>query len=863
MEVGTVSDIFNRPPAIAEDTLQYAIYPPPNLEDKASVTTFAACFQRFAETLLEGFIWHRDAFELKVVQNPEDKEKWILEGRMRVGDCVDDEWCVVWLLREISSKWDVAIRVFDSDGEFLLIEAAEALPSWVKPENSENRVWIYSSRLHLIPLTHISPPSKRPHRRKLPGGQDSDNEEEDENEDYISPNDAADTVRNRAFNTLAPPEVEKIVWNRIAGYPAALKDHLHTTKAYIPVDVAKALAANPALVQKAVETFYTRDAIQLRAAHKMARFPPSTAVLRSVKMTRTAYAQLVGQKFHPPKVFGRWGEREGSPEWRWKDIGMKIAVGFEMLYQESKRRQAMSSEQLSASAEATKDALRNNQEYITYIENLVSAGYFQGEVEGSERWKALENKAAETFIAVRRADDATRPPFARQVDSAIARVPDLPPQDDLVEDDDSWLNIDEADFESMMEKAGASKEPKRKDAGERMNVDNVSDAAMEDEMASRQADRLKDLASKVEEFVEGEGDIEGARFEDEEFSDGEELSDEPDSDGESDDDRMQTEVPQMAPEERRAAMDKLVAPFEQSDYGKMPASYSQSQKVKPTTIESDIVEGSTTVDKDGKPTAAKAEAKSPRPIRAPIIPRNQYDGVVDSDDETDEEEEEDEEEDERPQVVGDIEIDMDEEEEEFLEFSRQALGISDNQWNDIIKDRKDRGAFLPQSAANPKKTTTKPAPVPEVKTKSAIKPSGKERAPRVPQPGPRPNANPELDSFEAVMEALDQELAKRRPGNGSAKPPSKDKGKAKEEKSASEEDTADGLDIDAAMEEELRAVLERGDEDDEMEGVEGGMDYNLIKNFLESFKSQGGLAGPVGNLAGMLQPGWKLPRDQD
>lgn len=30
--------------------------------------------------------------------------------------------------------------VFDSDGEFLLIEAAETLPPWVKPTNSENRV---------------------------------------------------------------------------------------------------------------------------------------------------------------------------------------------------------------------------------------------------------------------------------------------------------------------------------------------------------------------------------------------------------------------------------------------------------------------------------------------------------------------------------------------------------------------------------------------------------------------------------------------------------------------------------------------------------------------------------------------------
>lgn len=31
-------------------------------------------------------------------------------------------------------------RVFDSDGEFLLIEAANNLPSWVSPSNAQNRV---------------------------------------------------------------------------------------------------------------------------------------------------------------------------------------------------------------------------------------------------------------------------------------------------------------------------------------------------------------------------------------------------------------------------------------------------------------------------------------------------------------------------------------------------------------------------------------------------------------------------------------------------------------------------------------------------------------------------------------------------
>ena len=30
--------------------------------------------------------------------------------------------------------------VYDADGEFLLIEAAEALPAWITPENATNRV---------------------------------------------------------------------------------------------------------------------------------------------------------------------------------------------------------------------------------------------------------------------------------------------------------------------------------------------------------------------------------------------------------------------------------------------------------------------------------------------------------------------------------------------------------------------------------------------------------------------------------------------------------------------------------------------------------------------------------------------------
>jgi hypothetical protein len=44
-------------------------------------------------------------------------------------------------LLELSKKYeDVVISVTDADGQFLLIEAALAIPSWLKPSNSNNRV---------------------------------------------------------------------------------------------------------------------------------------------------------------------------------------------------------------------------------------------------------------------------------------------------------------------------------------------------------------------------------------------------------------------------------------------------------------------------------------------------------------------------------------------------------------------------------------------------------------------------------------------------------------------------------------------------------------------------------------------------
>lgn len=70
---------------------------------------------------------------------------------LRFDEDIGDEWFVVFLVMNLTKKFEGLIaRMVDSDGEFLLIEAADVLPVWATPETCQNRVFLMNGAVHVV-----------------------------------------------------------------------------------------------------------------------------------------------------------------------------------------------------------------------------------------------------------------------------------------------------------------------------------------------------------------------------------------------------------------------------------------------------------------------------------------------------------------------------------------------------------------------------------------------------------------------------------------------------------------------------------------------------------------------------------------
>lgn len=465
---------------LPDDTVFYSVYPDFSLSSSAianqQLQSLHLQILATLSPLTSDYIWQHEAFSLSI---SDDDLIPHLHGKVRFGDNLNDEWFVVFLLFRLSFSFpSLSIRVWDSDGEFLLIEAAFHLPRWLNPENSDNRVFVRQNEVHIIPRKKFpSPPGLK---------------------------DALKLLIEHPEVTRASDSVQSAVKGRISDYPERARRNVHQVRVRVPVSVAQVLRHEPCLISLAVEGFYDRDIDTMKFAAKMEKFLPKGTgeelVLVSVKMSRAMYAQLVQQKFQAPKCYPMppMPPRTDQGTYMEAELGMKITCGFEMMYQQRKK------EGVEGKG-STWEAFR---------ESLERSGYLQGLLPGSKEYKRLMENAEEYYrksTLHHRASEMLGTPV-RHIDEILAlpySMDDFKSQKVPPSDDDSWLYGGEEELNSVLverqrEMEIYEEQKKRKQKGKDTVVDDDSSNPNENDFD------LGNIAKSMKAFVQKVSSYQGA-----------------------------------------------------------------------------------------------------------------------------------------------------------------------------------------------------------------------------------------------------------------------------------------------------------------------------------------------------------------
>lgn len=490
--------------------------------------------------------------------------------------------------------------------------------------------------------------------------------------------------------------------------------------------------------------------------------------------------------------------------------------------------------------------------------------------------------------------------------------------------------------------------------------------------------QINNFAKKLDGFVEGTGDEMGALFEDEGMGGAEEEDEDDDDKNEEgmETDEPNQMFDQMTREQREAATRGLVPGLEPGEWGARNADEVRraAQEAKRLDGQEARKEGSAQKEADGeadKSVATRKEAEGgdgthtevegagpalsgdslkakeamDRAARQYARRNVRFEGDSDSEEsvddeilragETDEdrrnratwlgmEEELDEDEEIRRQQQEDEgrfdeddEIKLDQDELfNFIEFTRKELKLSEEQYEDILEQRRKRGAYVPERGGPPaaaaapgvagKRKDNKgekwnlddipDAPsAPHARQRDAQQKRKKNENGQRTTAGERRAANeraervllqaeekskkgdasrlsfdaakaqkkPEdMDAFEQLMHAMDQELIRHRDGKAplSAAPDVKmgDEGPDSDEEMGDEEaELLEKLIHGGGLPASLQVLLEK----DKQQGEElSSVERQVMEGMLKSFQAQGGGAGPVGSLVGRFGTG-PFPRD--
>jgi hypothetical protein len=517
------------PKRLPDSTVEYTVFVvDQTLQNDSAVRTalneITKEVNKLSKDLLKDYIWQREPFKLELARLEgmfliprlklcltSSTGRWVLQGQANYGDSVADEWLIVYLLRELSRKFsETWIRVFDTDGEFLLIEAANALPRWLNPEVAEKRVWIHDGQLRIIPLAEKqSSSTNKSEMVKKP----------------LTISEALSFIASTPDKLIHSPLIEEEAFYRLRIYPSEISSSLHNSVVTIPRKLAYLLHRNPSYISPAVEAFYVRDPISLKPLQQPDSsdiyFPAEDLVTVSVRFTKVGFAQLKSQEFDPPpawmSIFTSPTRSDDSQEKNRLEMGMKVTSAFEMVLhdpQTQKQRAVQEMKILLEDIDAGEEPLPTDAEISTWSKSDNDEGWldidmndFDRELsgkkvnEGQPKGQGFGDKSAEEMLKkmVQRFEDFLKDDDAGAEGAEYLDDMDYDDDEDSEEtsdeEEDREVSFDEAQFEQMMrEMMGLPPEvplPKTQDQGQQSRIEEIdsdsdSDTAQEIEQLSKQ-----------------------------------------------------------------------------------------------------------------------------------------------------------------------------------------------------------------------------------------------------------------------------------------------------------------------------------------------------------------------------------------
>ncbi|KAJ2944377.1 hypothetical protein O0L34_g18379 [Tuta absoluta] len=382
---------------LCEDTAHCVFFPTAS-SNADNLEELCESLNKTINRLSEGYIWHRDEFRVHVPLNADIEGLPVhLTSVTCFGDNIEDEWFIVYLLLGISKEYpNMVIQVYDNDGEFLLIEAADSLPPWANPDTTQNRVFIYQNYIHLITEVVVD--------------MDTD----------LKVTEAIKVICDMPEATKSN-EIQQAVAKRIGNYPKKIAENIHRAIVELPVDIATLLSLKPSLISPIVHAYCNHDVIDAKACKniKVDEWVPT-----QVKFTKCLYAMLVHSKLMKTVTSEKIKETNKKAA-----LGLKLTYGYEIIMKK-----------------VTGDVF-SSKEFNKFLKSLTQNGYFKGNIEGSRDYKQLLQNAKEFFLTM-------ECPINTQVCNNILQLKETQEfitkrntiknntsEESVSEDSDEWLNI--------------------------------------------------------------------------------------------------------------------------------------------------------------------------------------------------------------------------------------------------------------------------------------------------------------------------------------------------------------------------------------------------------------------------------------